>query len=149
MRLVSLLFASAFLIGGRLEAQATATAAEGEVFLAAEVDASPRLKVEHIHYHPKDRLDRSAKVVVQFVVDTAGHPVPGSTRVASATDTTFVPAAIMTLLAREYSPGTSRGQKVRVLMQEGISFRGKDVRCDTLVDAQGVVLCADSLRAGH
>ncbi len=147
MRLFALLLAAAFFIVGPLRAQVTAT--EGEVFLAAELDRPPRLTSVHMRYHPRDRLDQNAVVVLQFVVDTLGHPEPGSARILGDPDSLFAVAATMTVLASEYSPGKSRGLRVRVLMQDTVRLRAKDSRCDFLVAVNGAALCADSVIAGH
>jgi hypothetical protein len=147
MHLAPLLVVSALGIAGHLQAQVGAS--EGEVFLAAEIDTPPHLMASLRRYHPKDHLERSARVRVQFVVDTVGLADPGAIRISDAPDSTFDAAARMTILAREYLPGSTRGLKVRVLMEETMRLRGKDVRCDYLIQAYNVALCADSLTSGR
>ena len=146
MRLPHLLLILALVPVTSVRAQSQAP--DGEVFLARELAHPPRLQGNRVLYFPADSFSRKVRVRVQFVVDTIGLPVPGSLRVTEAPDSSFAEATRMTVLARHYLPGTFRGNKIRVLMEDRITFKPTARPCNSLIDAHGQALCVDSLGQG-
>lgn len=72
-----------------------------------------------------DVLRRSrveGQVVAQYVVDTSGTVLPGSLRIARATDTLFAAAVRDALTGLRFSPATMNGRKVRQLVEQPIYF---------------------------
>jgi len=120
MRLPALLLILALAPAALVQAQSRAP--DREVFLARELANPPRLRGYHVLYYRAEPLNRKVQVRVQFVVDTAGLPVPGTLRVTGAPDSSFAEATQMTVLARRYLPGWFRDTKIRVLMEERIIF---------------------------
>ena len=101
----------------------TVAAPEPPVFTSLEVDAPPVLDSVQTWYFPKGKLDRSARVVFQAIVDTSGRIEPATIRLVSTTDSSFVPAARLTLMVSYYRPATARGERVRVLVQQALRYR--------------------------
>jgi protein TonB len=101
---------------------------EGEVFLAAEVDETPQAMNEagacNAEFPP---VMKSAgipgRVVMQFVVNTDGKVDPGSIKVMNSTHKAFEDPAKQAMLKCPFKPGRSRGQPVRVLVQQAVSFK--------------------------
>jgi len=102
---------------------------EGEVFLAAEVDETPQALNGAACQGKYPPVMASAgipgKVVMQFVVNTDGHVDPGSVKVMSSTHKAFEEPAKQGITAPgcTFKPGSSRGQPVRVLVQQSVSFK--------------------------
>lgn len=106
---------------------------EGEVFLAAEVDEQPSMKSvqECVNSLTQNypAVMKSAgipgKVSMQFVVNTDGRVDPGTVKVMSSSHKAFEEPArtVIASSACTFKPGTSRGQPVRVLVQQGVSFK--------------------------
>ncbi len=65
----------------------------------------------------------SGRVGLEFVIDTTGHVEPGSVRVLEATREGFAAAAIKSLLHSLFRPTRIRGQPVRQLARQVMSFR--------------------------
>ncbi len=102
---------------------------EGEVFLAAEVDETPAVEAGSVCLGKYPPVMQSAgipgKVVLQFVVNTDGKVDPSSIKVVSSTHKAFEePAkAGITGSSCHFRAGKSRGQPVRVLVQQAVSFK--------------------------
>jgi len=101
---------------------------EGEVFLAAEVDETPQANNESgacTHKYPPVMQSAGipGKVVMQFVVNTDGKVDPGTFKVVSSTHKSFEDPAKEAMLRCPFRPGKSRGQAVRVLVQQALSFK--------------------------
>lgn len=106
---------------------------EGEVFLAAEVDEQPSIKSAQECVNALTAaypgVMKSAgipgKVSMQFVVNTDGRVDPGTVKVMSSTHKAFEEPArsVITSPACTFKSGTSRGQPVRVLVQQAVSFK--------------------------
>ena len=98
---------------------------EGEVFLAAEVDETPQPAAACTPEFPP--VMKSAgipgRVVMQFVVNTDGKVDPGSLKVMNSTHKAFEDPAKNAILKCEFKPGRSRGQPVRVLVQQAVAFK--------------------------
>jgi periplasmic protein TonB len=105
---------------------------EGEVFLAAEVDESPQLTnasscsaaMQAGYPAVMKSAGIAGKVVMQFVVNTDGHVDPGSVKITSSTHKAFEEPArkALTSAACIFKTGSSRGQPVRVLVQQAVAF---------------------------
>jgi TonB family protein len=61
-------------------------------------------------------------VDVQYVVDTLGRAEPSSFRVLRSTNKAFEDPAREAILAGRFKPARIRGQAVRQLVQQRISF---------------------------
>lgn len=99
-----------------------------QVFLAAEVDETPQADNATGACNPKyPPVMQSAgipgKVVMQFVVNTDGRVDPGSLKVMSTTHKAFEPPAKEAISKCPFKPGKSRGQPVRVLVQQAMTFK--------------------------
>ena len=69
------------------------------------------------------------RVLVEFVVDTAGHVEPGSIRIVSSTNQLFEQPTRDAILASTFQPGLVRGRAVRALLTQPVNFqvaRGPD-----------------------
>lgn len=95
-----------------------------EVFLEAQVDDPPRLLQAGPQRFPPvlQSAGISGRVVAEFVVDTQGHVEPGSFKVISSTHKAFEEPAREMILKGLFKPGRSRGQAVRVLVRQAVSF---------------------------
>ena len=100
---------------------------EGQVFLAAEVDETPQVENPAACQPKFPAVMQSAgipgKVVMQFVVNTDGKIDPGTLKVVSSTHKAFEDPAKEALGRCSFKPGKSRGQPVRVLVQQSMSFK--------------------------
>ncbi len=106
---------------------------EGEVFLAAEVDEQPQMKslndcVSALTANYPAVMKSAGipgKVSMQFVVNTDGRVDPGTVKIMSSSHKAFEQPAreVISSPACTFKSGTSRGQPVRVLVQQGVSFK--------------------------
>jgi protein TonB len=102
---------------------------EGEVFLAAEVDETPQALNGAACQGKYPPVMASAgipgKVVMQFIVNTDGHVDAASVKVMSSTHKAFEEPAKQGITSSgcTFKPGSSRGQPVRVLVQQAVSFK--------------------------
>jgi TonB family protein len=102
---------------------------EGEVFLAAEVDETPQVNPGHTCQGKYPPVMQSAgipgRVVLQFVVNVDGRADPGNIKIVSSTHKAFEEPAKAGILSPgcTFKPGKSRGQPVRVLVQQAVSFK--------------------------
>ena len=96
----------------------------GETFLEAQVDDPPQLMVKGPQRYPPvlQSAGVTGRVMAQFIVDTTGHAEPGSFRVISSTNKAFEESARETILKSVFRPGRVRGQAVRVIVQQAVSF---------------------------
>lgn len=98
---------------------------------SAEVDEPPVLDSVQTWYFPKGKLGKTARVVFTAVVDVTGRVEPQTIRLVSTTDSSFVPAARLTLMVTYYRPATARGERVRVLIQQALRYsRGAGRNCE-------------------
>lgn len=97
---------------------------EGEVFLAAELEDRPRLiSIEEPRYPPVlESAGITGRVVLDFIVDTAGRVNRSSIKVISSTNKAFEEPAMEALLTALFSPGKVQGNPVQVLVRQAISF---------------------------
>ncbi|MBK6424174.1 MAG: energy transducer TonB [Gemmatimonadetes bacterium] len=102
---------------------------EGEVFLAAEVDETPQAidGSACIGKFPPVMMSAGipGKVVLQFIVNTDGRVDVATLKVISSTHKAFEEPARqgITSAGCNFKPGKSRGQPVRVLVQQAVSFK--------------------------
>lgn len=105
----------------------------GEVFLAAEVDEQPSLTnpascqqaLSQLYPPVMKSAGIPGKVSMQFVVNTDGKVDPGSVKIISSTQKAFEEPARQVITSPNcvFKAGSSRGQPVRVLVQQGVSFK--------------------------
>lgn len=97
----------------------------GEVFLEAQLDDPVRpISIPTPRYPPVLQSAGIAGAVdLQYVVDTTGHAEPASFKVMKATHPAFVEPAKEALLKGVFKPAKFKGQPVRQLVQQRISFK--------------------------
>jgi protein TonB len=95
-----------------------------QIFVEAVVDEPP----ERISFPPPEypRILLEARVegtvVLEAVIDTAGHAEPNSIKVVSSTNRAFEAPARDAMRRALFRPGRVRGQPVRVLVQMPLRF---------------------------
>jgi protein TonB len=74
--------------------------------------------------YPKhlETLGLEGRIVVEFVIDTAGRVEPGSLRVLESTHQAFDQAAQTAMLESEFKPARLSGQAVRQLTRQAVRF---------------------------
>jgi periplasmic protein TonB len=95
-----------------------------QVYVEAVVDEVPiRLSGPLPQYPPllKD-AGIEGQVIIEFVVGVDGHPEPESFRVIESANKAFERPAREAILASVYRPGRMRGQPVRVLVRQPVTF---------------------------
>ncbi|HEX9632336.1 MAG TPA: energy transducer TonB [Gemmatimonadales bacterium] len=95
------------------------------VFVEAVVDEPPiRLSTPNLFYPPLLRdAGIEGNVVFEVIIGVDGHPEPESVRVISSTNKAFERPARDVILGSLYRPGRMRGQPVRVLVRQPITFQ--------------------------
>lgn len=95
-----------------------------QVFMEAQVDDPPTLLSAGPNRYPEvlKAAGISGRVVVQFVIDTAGHPEPSTINIISTPHPGFVPAAKEMVSKSVFRPGKVHGQVVAVMVQQNINF---------------------------
>lgn len=93
-------------------------------YIEASVDRPPDLiKIGKRRYPPDlERAGVGGRVELTFVIDTLGHPEPCSFHVLTAVDPKLEVAAFRMALESLFRPGEVRGQKVRVLVNQAVTF---------------------------
>ncbi len=95
------------------------------VFIDSAVDEPPvRISFPPPAY-PRLLLEAriEGSVVLEAVIDTLGHPEPGSIRVVSSTNPAFESAARDALRRALFRAGQVQGQRVRVLVRQPLKFQ--------------------------
>ncbi len=97
---------------------------KGEVFLAVELEARPRLiSIEEPRYPPVlESAGITGRVVLDFIVDTLGRVRWRSVEVISSTNKAFEKPALEALVTAVFSAGNVHGRPVQVLVRQAISF---------------------------
>ena len=97
---------------------------EAQVFLEAQVDDPPVIITPGPMRYPEmlKAAGIAGRVVVQFVIDTSGHPEPESFKVLSTPHPGFTNAAREIVVKSVYHPGKVHGQPVRIMVQQPINF---------------------------
>jgi len=95
-----------------------------ETFLEAQVDdpVSP-INIPKPRYPPVlQQAGIAGRVEVQYVVDTTGHAEPTSWKVMHSTNKAFEEPAREAIMKGVFKPAKIKGQSVRQLVQQAISF---------------------------
>jgi protein TonB len=97
----------------------------GEVFLEAQLDDPVQpISIPTPRYPPVLQSAGIAGAVdLQYVVDTTGHAEPGSFKVLKTTHPAFVEPAREAISKGVFKPAKFKGQPVRQLVQQRISFK--------------------------
>lgn len=97
----------------------------GTVYETHVVDEPPeRLAGPPVRYPPLLRASGlEGRAVVEVVIDTAGHPEPGSLVIVETTHALFAAEARAVVLGSLYRPGRLHGRPVRVLIRQPVTFR--------------------------
>jgi periplasmic protein TonB len=97
----------------------------GEVFLEAQLDDPVQpISIPTPRYPPVLQSAGIAGAVdLQYVVDTTGHAEPGSFKVLKTTHPAFVDPAKEAIAKGVFKPAKFKGQAVRQLVQQRISFK--------------------------
>jgi TonB family protein len=95
-----------------------------ETFVEAEVDDPVRPITQAKPRYPPvlQQAGIAGSVDVQYVVDTLGRAEPSSWRVMRSTNKAFEEPAREAIMKSTYKPARIRGQAVRQLVQQRISF---------------------------
>ncbi len=93
-------------------------------YVEATVDRPPDLlKAGKRRYPPGlSSAGVGGRVVFSFIIDTLGHPEPCSFHVHSVIDPRLEVAGLRMVLESLFRPGEVRGQKVRVLVNQAVTF---------------------------
>ena len=96
----------------------------GETFLEAQVDDPVQLVSKVTPRYPPvlQQAGIAGKVQVQYVVDTTGHAEPRTWTVLSSTNKAFEEPAREAIMKAVFKPARIKGQAVRQLVQQAISF---------------------------
>ena len=97
----------------------------GEVFLEAQLDDPVQpISIPQPRYPPVLQSAGIAGAVdLQYVVDTTGHAEPSSFKVMKTTHQAFVEPAREAITKGVFKPAKFKGQPVRQLVQQRISFK--------------------------
>jgi TonB family protein len=95
-----------------------------QVFIEALVDEPPVRVAFPPPEYPRMLLEARIEgtVVLEAIIDTLGHPEPGSIRVVTSTSRAFEPAAMEAMRRALYQPGRVQGHRVRVLVRQPVRF---------------------------
>jgi protein TonB len=97
----------------------------GEVFLEAQLDDPVQpISIPTPRYPPVlQSAGIAGSVDLQYVVDTTGHAEPNSFKVMKATHPAFAEPAKEAIMKGVFKPAKFKGQPVRQLVQQRISFK--------------------------
>ncbi|MBA3344403.1 MAG: energy transducer TonB [Gemmatimonadales bacterium] len=97
----------------------------GEVFLEAQLDDPVQpISIPTPRYPPVlQSAGIAGRVELQYVVDTTGHAEPRSFKVLKSTHPAFVEPAKEAIAKGVFKPAKFKGQAVRQLVQQAISFK--------------------------
>ncbi len=97
----------------------------GEIFLEAQLDDPVQaISIPQPRYPPVLQSAGIAGAVdLQYVVDTTGHAEPGSFKVMKTTHPAFAGPAKEAIAKGVFKPAKFKGQPVRQLVQQRISFK--------------------------
>ncbi|MFZ5624378.1 MAG: energy transducer TonB [Gemmatimonadota bacterium] len=112
------------IVGGTGPVTETVT---GQTFLQDEVDDRPEVvSVPQPRYPPLlEQAGIGGQVIAQFIVDTTGHVEPGSFKVIKTPHPAFEAPVREAIMKAVFKPGRMRGTAVRVLVQQPVTFRGR------------------------
>ena len=92
------------------------------VVSAAEADEPPSLLSAGAQMTPPGMEGVPGRVRFKFIVDTLGRAEPSSLQVVSSTSKVFEAPARQMVLKSVFKPGMSAGRKVRVLVEQNVTF---------------------------
>ena len=97
----------------------------GEVFLEAQLDDPVQpISIPTPRYPPVlQSAGIAGRVELQYIVDTTGHAEPASFKVLKTTHPAFVEPAKEAITKGVFKPAKFKGQPVRQLVQQAISFK--------------------------
>jgi protein TonB len=97
----------------------------GEVFLEAQLDDPVQpISIPTPRYPPVlQSAGIAGSVDLQYIVDTTGHAEPGSFKVMKSTHPAFAEPAKEAISKGVFKPAKFKGQPVRQLVQQRISFK--------------------------
>jgi TonB family protein len=97
----------------------------GEVFLEAQLDDPVQpISIPTPRYPPVlQSAGIAGSVDLQYIVDTTGHAEPNSFKVMKATHPAFAEPAKEAISKGVFKPAKFKGQPVRQLVQQRISFK--------------------------
>lgn len=97
----------------------------GEVFLEAQLDDPVQpISIPTPRYPPVlQSAGIAGRVELQYVVDTTGHAEPASFKVLKTSHPAFVEPAKEAISKGVFKPARFKGQPVRQLVQQAISFK--------------------------
>ena len=95
-----------------------------ETFLESQVDDPPQLLQAGPRLYPPalESAGIAGRVMLQFIVDTTGHAEASSIKVLSSSHPAFAEPAKEMVRKSLFKPGAVRGKRVRVLVQQAVSF---------------------------
>jgi protein TonB len=98
---------------------------KGEVFLEAQLDDPVQpISIPTPRYPPVlQSAGIAGRVELQYVVDTTGHAEPNSFKVLKTSHPAFVEPAKEAISKGVFKPAKFKGQAVRQLVQQAISFK--------------------------
>lgn len=105
---------------------AATTLTEAELRKLGPVEQTPITLAKHVNFvYPRNAqlAGMNGSAVVQFVVDTLGHPRPESIVCTQATFKDFADAAVAAVKTMEFVPASIEGHKVEQLVQYPIDFK--------------------------
>lgn len=93
-------------------------------YIEATVDQPPDLVKMGKRRYPSDleRAGVGGRVVLSFIIDTLGRAEPCSFHVLTSAHSQLEVAAFRMALESLYRPGQVRGQKVRVMVNQAVTF---------------------------
>ncbi len=103
----------------------TAEVAEAQILTEDQVDEPVRRTGGPNPVYPQEMqtVGIDGSVRLRFVVGTNGRAEPASIQVVSSTNKAFEPAAIKTIRESTFKPAMMRGQAVRQLVEQNVSFK--------------------------
>ncbi|HEY1951797.1 MAG TPA: TonB family protein [Gemmatimonadaceae bacterium] len=107
-------------------AVAATTLTDNELRKPGPVEQTPISLARHVNYvYPRTAklAGMNGSALVQFVVDTLGHPKPESITCMQATYKDFADAAIDAVKMMEFVPASIEGHKIEQLVQYPIDFK--------------------------
>ena len=105
---------------------AATTLTEAELRKLGPVDQKPVALAKHVNFvYPRTAklAGMNGSALVQFVVDTLGHPKPESITCMQATYKDFADAAVAAVKTMEFTPASIEGHKIEQLVQYPIDFK--------------------------
>ena len=105
---------------------AATTLTEAELRKPGPVEQKPIALAKHVNFvYPRTAklAGMNGSALVQFVVDTLGHPKPESISCIQATYKDFADAAVAAVKTMEFTPASIEGHKIEQLVQYPIDFK--------------------------